>query len=335
VGGLPRQGFRDLARRLRIAWLWFARVRVRRALLEAEGELGWLGWEQVDFFDNQIVVEVEKVREFENTQASLMNTSAELSGRKAALDEELAAGKAVHDEAQDALSKARHEMLKELEQSEARRRQKLEAVERFERALEEIARLEEGLEVRSVSLMKIERPDMEIRAEAREVSDALGRLPGERRLVLADKAAAGEEAARLEPGITQLRLGLQQNEDAASAARERLAAATRRVTAEMRLLERQRKKSNVHMSQLDREKRKPYRLIGACLADHGIAPLNQPQMLENVLTLRERHAVLAQMLSDLQVACRAVDSGVLIGFYLLLVAVLFTITVIAAQFIHR
>ncbi len=53
----------------------------------------------------------------------------------------------------------------------------------------------------------------------------------------------------------------------------------------MRQLDRERKKSNVHMSRLDREKRKPYRLIGACLADHGIAPLNQPEILEKVLSL--------------------------------------------------
>lgn len=331
MGTLPGEGFRDITRRLRIGWLWVERLRVRRALSAAEGELGWLGWEQVDFYDEQIVAEVEKVREYENTQASLMNTSAELSGRNVALDEELAGEKAKHDKAQDALAEERGRVAGQLEQAETRRRQKLEAVERFEKALEEMADQEKGLQAHSLDLMSVERVDLATRVEAREVSDALAQLPGERRLVLADKATAADEAARLEPGIAKLRAELRRIDGEASAASERLAEATRRVTGELLLLERERKKSDVHMSRIDRKKLKPYRQIGSCLADHGLAPLNQPEMLDKVFALREREAGLTQRLYDLRAACAAMDARVLVAFYVLLAAILFAVGVIGFE----
>jgi chromosome segregation ATPase len=335
VAALPGEGFHDLSRRFRIAWLWIARLRLRRALMEAEGELGWLGWEQVDFFDNEINAEVDKVREFENTQASLMNTSAELSGQKAALDEDLAGEKTLHDQTQQDLAGERGTIAGQLEQAEGRRSLRLGAVERFERALEEMARVEKELEGRSVSFMNVDQPDMETRKLAREISDELARLPGERRLVLSDKATAAEEAGRLESEITNLRIELARIDATASAARERLAAATHRIAGEIRRLEQKRETSSQHMSRLDREKKKPYRAIGACLADHGIAPLNQPEMLERVFSLRERDAFLTQSLADLQAACAAMDTGVLIAFYLLLGAVLFAASILGIALLRH
>jgi chromosome segregation ATPase len=320
---------------VRIAWFWAARVRLRRALWGAEAELGWLGWEQVDFFDLEINEEVKRVKEYENTQATLMNTSAELSGRRGILDQELAVEKTKHDEAQAALAEERAPMAAALAEAETKRRQKLAAIDRFDRALEEIARMEKQLEARSLEYMHIEKPSIAIRAEAREVSTELARLADERKIVVADKTSANQEAARLDPEIARLRTELQRIDAAAGAARERLAAATRRLTGEMRSLERQRKKSHVHMSHLDREKRKPYRRIGACMADHGLAPLNQPAVLAKVIALRERDAQLSQSLTMLRAACAAADAGMLTAFYLLLAAVLFIASLLACHLLRR
>ena len=87
------------------------------------------------------------------------------------------------------------------------------------------------------------------------------------------------------------------------------------------------------MSHLDREKRSPYRLIGACLADHGIAPLNQPRVLEKALALRERDAQLSQTLADLQAACAAASPGMLAAFYLILGGMLIVLLVAACHFL--
>ena len=329
-----REGLRDLSRRARILWLRAARLWLRQALSKGEADLGFLGWEQVDFFDSKINTEVDKVRQFEHAQASLLNVSAELSGRRAALDQELAQEKALYDQACASLAQERGPIAAQAAQAEAAHRRKLEAVERFERAISELTGQEKRLETLSSSLMKVESPTPEIRTETRDVNDRLRRLPGERNVVLADKVNAAQEAASIAAEITRLRAALQRIDTEASSAHDRFAAAGHRLAAETRRLERERKESNVRITRLDRGEREPYRLIGACLADHNIAPLNQPQVLTKVQALRERNALVAETLSELRASRAQVDTGVLLAFYLALAVVLLTIFVVAAHFTH-
>jgi chromosome segregation ATPase len=329
---LPQEGFRDLRRRLQIARLWAIRLYVRRSLSVAEAELGWLGWEQADYFDDQPNEAVAKVQEFENTQASLMNTTAEISARKAALDAEAAREKMAYEQERAALEEERKTVSAQLNEKETARRQKLDAVDRFERAAEEIGRLEKQLEARSHSFMLIDNPDADIRREAREASDELVRHGAEKRLVRADQAKAAEEAASHEPEIARLRGELQRIDAAAEAARVRHEEAGQKFGAELRELERERKESHTKIANLDRDKRKPYRIIGACLADQRIAPLNQPAALGKVLDLREREARLTETIGELGALCAAMDMGIFIAFYLLLGAVVFALSVVIWHF---
>jgi hypothetical protein len=319
----PREGFRDLRERLRMAWLWAVRFRVSRDLFQAEAELGYLGWEQVEYYDDEVMAAAKKIQEFEEKQAALQNTAAELSKRKAALDAELARETAAHEAAQASLCAERAPIAARLEEAEGNRRQKLEAIGRFDRAIEEIARVEKKLGARSMAFLKIKQPTLEVRTEAREISDELTGLAVERSLVIADRERAAGESAALEAGIARLRGELERIDAAATAAGAHLAEATRRIAGEGRLLEREKKQSLVQMSHLDRRKQRPYQFIGACLADHGIAPLNQPAVLEKVFGLRQRGFELTEALAELRAARAAADAGLLIAFYLLLAAILF------------
>lgn len=332
---LPAAGWRDLQRRVQVGWLLVRRMRMQRALAEAETELGWLGWEQVDFFDARLTEQVEKVQEFENAQANLLNTSAELSGRKNEVAQTLAQHISTHDGTQAALAAERAPLAAQLEQAEASRRQKLEAVERFSRAIDDLAKKERRLEARSLALMGLEQPDVEARIEAREVSDELGQIGSEKKLVTADKASAMREADMLEGVITRARGELKRIDTAAAAARETLAAARAGHDSETRLLDRERKKSSLHMAHLDKEKRKPYRIIGASLADDRIGPLNQPEILANVDALRAGLAEIGETMAALRAEGAAVDRGVLITFYLLLLAGIFMVSLFIGIAVDR
>jgi hypothetical protein len=50
--------------------------------------------------------------------------------------------------------------------------------------------------------------------------------------------------------------------------------------------ERKREQIGKRIESLNRKKEDPYRLIGRCLADEGIPPMNQPEALENVMAVR-------------------------------------------------
>jgi len=333
VASLPREGYNDLCRRLRIVSLSVERMRLRPHIFQAEAELGWLGWEQVEFYDSEVAAQVAKIQEFERTQASLQNTSAEISVKKAALDEELAQENARHDTALAALAAERAPLAEQLPQAEAARRQKLESTERFQRAVNEISALEKRLEADSHSFMNVENPTIAIRNEARRVSDEIVQLGMERKHVLADKAAAVLEAEALETTIAHLRAELQRIDAASDAARDSLAAATRRVSAEMRLLDREKEKSSLEMAHLDKEKQLPYRFIGACLATHGIAPRNQPEILEKAVTLRDRDQQLAEALNDLWAVCSATDPAILISFYFLILTLVFVLCAVVVHLV--
>ena len=329
---LAREGYRDLRRRLRMLRIAVMRYRLRRDLYQAETELGWLGWEQVEFYDEMTTAEVKKIQEFENTQAFLQNTSAELSGRRAALDAELTREKTAHDQTLASLTADRAPLAARLQEAETTRQKKLESIDRFDRAIEEMSVAEKRLEALSESYMNVQNPTIAIRIEARELSDQLGQVALEKKLVAADKATAAQEAVALESTVDRLRTDLQHIDEATAAARENLSGAARRVTDQVRVVEREKKKSSLHMAHLDHEKQKPYQFIGSCLADHNIAPRNQPQILEKVLALRERNVQLGETVNRLRAACAAVDLGLLISFYFLLFAVLIALSAIAFHF---
>ncbi len=331
---VPGEGIRDLRGRLRIAWLWALRFRIRRALFQAEAELGFLAWEQVEFYDDEVIAAVKTIQEFEETQANLQNTTAELSKRNAALDEELARETSVHDQTQATLVAQRAPIAAQLQDAETTRRQKLEAIERFQRALQQIARVRKDLEAQSLSFLKISQPSLEVRTAARKISDDLTGLSVEESLVITDKDRAAAEASAHEAAIVRLSAELKQIDTATSAARDTLAEATRRIAAERRQLDRQKKQSTLRMSHLDRKKQQPYRFIGACLADHAIAPLNQPAVLQKVLALRQRNVDLTDSIKVSQSLLAAADPAILIAFYLLLTATLFALLAIASHLLH-
>jgi chromosome segregation ATPase len=320
------EGFRDLSARFRIAWLWVQRLRIRRDLYMAETQLGLLGWEQAEFYGDDINAHVKQVQDFEQTQAALLNVSAALSEKKAALDAQLAQARAIHDEKQAAIAAERAPVATRFDEADNTRRQKLAAIDRFDRAIQELEQTEKELQRRSLAFMKVANPTFEIRAEARRVTDELARVPGERKIVLADQSRARQEAAQLEPGIAQLRNQLREIDSRAAAVRDEFAAETRRLNGEMSRLDKERKKSHIEMSNLDREKRKPYQAIGACLADDGIGPLNQPEVLQKVLEFREKENIVSRNFRETQATFAKANGGILMGFYTLLVIILFVIT---------
>jgi chromosome segregation ATPase len=329
VAALLTEGFPDIRRRLRILRLTIARSRLQRQLYQAETELGWLGWEQVDFFDEETEAHVKKVQEYENTQATLQNTGAEISGKKYAVEEELTHLQKTHGDTQQALAEERAGFATQLDQMEATRAMKLTAVQRFDRAVEELDDHTAELDARAKALMRIVEHNITIRIEEREIGDAIKRLAMERKMVLADKANAQKEASDLEASIARLRAEVHRIDLSAGEVRDKFEETRHKLTGETRVLDREKEKSSLKMANLDKEKQKPYRYIGACLADHNIAPRNQPQILARVVALRGHDGEIGIELRELNAASAAAKPGLLAAFYgILMVAILIVIAVL-------
>ena len=118
------------------------------------------------------------------------------------------------------------------------------------------------------------------------IARELARLPRELELVREDLARVSGEARTLDAERDEMRHQVRQVEESMAREREEFTQKEREITDQIRRRTGERKKSDGGVDHLDREKRKPYRAIGACLADNGIAPLNQPEVLQKVFQLR-------------------------------------------------
>lgn len=275
--------------------------RARRQLDESETHLGLLGWQQAEF-DPATQKEVEKLMNFEREQARLNNECATISRAIA----ELAAER---DEVRKQADAQRAPFAAESEETRKKRDETESEVRNWREQLaaagKRAAQLERELKEADrlyTELLATEHPTPEIRDEqarfrertvalATEIADAKARrarseadLEAARQTIAATNARDAELAAELG------------RIDSARAARERELAEA------IKAKEREKLRLEKEIAKLEREKENPYLEIGRVLADSHLAPLNQPQALDEVrnhrLRVQEVEYEIAKSLSD-------------------------------------
>ena len=268
-------GFRELHRILSRLFLrqrlWFE----KRKLARLETALGLLGWQQADY-DEQTQEHVNRLMDCERAQARLTNESAALALEIGELEKEQGTR---CREFKEACAQA-------LARGTPGARAETELGSQLAEKRKECREIEGRLAVLNRELTAAEK---EYQAQAAQQSspparDELLRL---RKLILALPCEKTDWQARLAHAELELS-AMESVERALGEARRRFeeddAAMTRKIA------DRQRAKSKVakQTEAMERGKDDPYREIGRALADHDIAPMNQPDALQAVLRQRER-----------------------------------------------
>ena len=285
---LPRLAAR-LGHRVRLA-------RVRRQLAAAETELGLLGWQQADF-DEETARQVDEIQHVEREQSDQQNASAGLAQAIRALVEQRA-----HACRESAAQRAQLEPEREkIRAPLAELEPRLVALRKHEpdheRRGAEIDREQRELDKLYNELLRIQPPPPQIRGELRRVRDRLIAIPDEKEnlraqheRLAADLAANERVAAEIAECLAALDRQLRDLQSAADAEDNRLAG-------ELREKEKEKARIEAAVEKLERAKLDPYREIGRVLADSGVAPVNQPQVLDRVRALRravqERESAIA------------------------------------------
>jgi hypothetical protein len=122
-------------------------------------------------------------------------------------------------------------------------------------------------------------PPPEAQAELLQWHKIIMALPRERAEWAAKLERAEEEAAAMETLLQSLK-----------AARTQFEARDQELADEIAGRQRSKRKVEKQVESLEKAKVNPYREIGRALADHGIAPLNQPEALAVVLEGRQKIA---------------------------------------------
>jgi len=289
------------------------RLDVRR-LMKAEITLGELGWQQADFPDS-VEETINNLRRIENEQAELFNRSADLAG-------ELSAAQKERDEHRATYEKVRRGIVAETQPHLTEKQQ-------HEEARAELHQLTAALRGQLPELQGQER---EYRRQIEEIparglpldeaQDERKRLTDLHQATLSSLTAASEgiekscatirthdEAiARVEPIIEAFEKKLDALDGAFNAADHERAEAILKLQQDKHGVERR-------LAELDKAKGNEFLIVGRCLADANIPPMNQPQALEKVLALRETIANRLRAIAESLAWSDAADHNELRKFY--------------------
>ncbi len=269
-------GLRELARVTRRQIVRGRLVLERRKLARLEAALGLLGWQQADYDENTQPY-VNRLMDYEREQARLGNESASLAQKIGELEKQRAAHLQEHEKAaaealRSQLPAAQSE--KELEvEIAAQRKQARE----LEARLPVLQRELDEAEAKYRALVDRESFSSEHTEELMELRRVLLAIPKEKSEWEGKLALTNEGLRRLNELLKHLRDANREFEKADAALASEIAE-------QQRAKRRVEKESDV----VEKAKTDPYREIGRALADHEIAPLNQPEALRAVLGQRER-----------------------------------------------
>jgi DNA repair exonuclease SbcCD ATPase subunit len=274
--------FRQKGRRL----YWWVAIRFdERRLLKAEITLGELGWQQADFPEH-VEATIDNLRRIEKEQADLFNRGADLSGELAAAQKDRDQHNAEYRAARTAVLQETQPHIAGREQEEAARAelQKLTAALREQLPDLQEQEREYRRQIGEVTNQPLSTPQLS--EEKRRLNDlhqaTLGSISAAHDGI--EKTCAkirvhDELIAKLDPVIEALQQKLEALDTAFNEA-DRVRAA--------RVLKLQQDKHGVErrLTELDQAKGNEFLIVGRCLADAQIPPMNQPQALQKVLALR-------------------------------------------------
>lgn len=271
---LRLRAFRCLTRRcvLRVQ-LW----RERQVLAREEAALGLLGWQQADY-DAEAQEHVNRLMDCERAQVRLTNESAALALEIERLAAQRTTQQAAWEHRRAALlaqAQPAAATVQELEARAAAQRKEGQAIEARLPVLEREAQAAE----KRYRALRLDSP--EAREEAVRLRKLILALPGESAEWQARLAQTRGELAAVETLLETLRAARAEFEKRDSA-----------LAGEMAAQQRAKRTVEKEIGALEKAKGDPYRAIGRVLADHGIAPLNQPETLAAVLERRGRVAAI-------------------------------------------
>jgi chromosome segregation ATPase len=276
----------------------------RRNLAKAEYDLGLLGWQQADF-EGEAKAHVEELTNVEREQAKLTNDSAEVARAILGLQEQRAAEKQQYEEIR-ARSAATHEKATaSVEETErhiaARRKNQVDfdgVIADLQRELSEAQALYSRLLVTDPQTPQVHSELLRLRGRTVEIPNAIDDLRTKGVLAKNDIRSLEERLARRRPILAAAEEELRKIDADFEKADSLL---------ERQIVARERRKQTIgeQIEALESAKGNPYRQIGQILADHEIAPMNQPQSLASVKRCR---SVIIRLAGDIATSLEASGS---------------------------
>lgn len=306
------------------AWLWLE----QRKLTAAEIRLGELGWMQADF-PPEVEAQIQAITHVEHQQAHFSNQSAEIQFQIDEIEARRGEKRQAHDAEIAAIEAELRPLMQAREEARGPLASLQEGVGRFEQAADAVRETREALETQLSELEATGAQAIEIRTEINRIRDKHTecgfQIEDMQRAAMNlhnEMKVHTSRMASLDLQINDVNLRISDKWDAFNAA-------DRELLAEISALRQGKKETGRIVNSLDKEKSSAYLSVGRCLADYDIAPMNQPDVLQDVQAWREavrdRMEKIAKSVEESSQASRAA----LMAFYIV-IGLLVLILVVAA-----
>jgi chromosome segregation ATPase len=262
----------------------------RRKLARLETALGLLGWQQADY-DDGTQEHVGRLTNYEREQARLTNESAALGLEIQQIEEQRGVAQREFAEAEAVALEKEQPGVANVDALEALLVAKRKNRKELEVRLPALDRELKNAEEQYRDLVVPEMPSPQMQAQLLQLRKVILAIPQEKAEWGAKLQYVTEEIAALETLLGALR-----------EARAQFEKREEEWGGEINTRLRAKRKVEKQIDALEKAKTDPYREIGRALADHDIAPLNQPEALDVVLAQREkiaaREAAIAASLAE-------------------------------------
>jgi predicted nucleic acid-binding Zn-ribbon protein len=311
-------GWRELERKFQRA---ADRLRLRREekkLAAAEIYLGELGWQQADF-PPEVEAQIRAITSVEHQQAQFSNQSADIQSDIDEIQTRREQKRLEHAAEIDAIESE----LQPLAQARETAREPLaglqEGIRRFEQAIAAVRKTKEELEPQIRELHALHSTSIDVQGRLTHLRDKQGECDFEiddlqrAAMKLQNEIKAQTQAvAALDLQIQDLNMGISHKRDALNAADAEL-------LAEIGALQHGKSETGRIVNKLDRKKSPAFLAVGQCLADFSIAPMNQPEALQNVWMQRETVRGCRERIEESMAASSQTSRVALRVFYIFLI----------------
>jgi DNA repair exonuclease SbcCD ATPase subunit len=267
--------------------LWLA----RRKLAKAETDLGLLGWQQADF-EGEAQRHVKQLTHVEEEQARQTNESAALGLAIREGKDKREAGRKEYEAARATLEAAWAEAAEPVEAAERQLATRRKGDVDFPKMIADLDREQAEVEELKGRLMVAPSMTPQMHTELMRLRERAVMITNAKSDLRIRESQSAHDIRTLEETLTEARPRLAEATKALQALDGQFARADG--TLERQIAQRTRTKADIEakIDDLEKAKNNPYRQIGQILADHDIAPLNQPQALTEV---KHRRAVIVSL----------------------------------------
>ncbi len=292
-------GLRELARQLQRLALQL-RLRLRqRELDRAETDLGLLGWQQADF-DPDTQRQVDEIQQVELEQTRLTNESARVGNELRQMQTSFDGARKDFEDARRELEAERRKLREPHVGLQRQLAEKRKIEPNFERRIPELDRELREVQKRYAELLVAEGQTPKMRNELVHLRERMVAIPNEKADLRTQHLRTVSEIRALEETLAREAEAVREIDERLGTLQKTWGDRDRAFVLQLKTLSREKEAIEGQINALETAKANPYQRIGQVLADHDLAPLNQPQALEKVKKLRLGVGELHQMIVESQ-----------------------------------